>query len=258
MDRYDWGWDRGYSDSNRGWYDRGFRPGGGGRGGGGGPQWGDRPWGMERGGGYGAYRYSYPGFYSGGRGRHGRQEPYESGPPSGYGVQWGRAYGGGRGFEGGGSRGGRGYDPPFRGGSNAGRGYAEPSRPRGYYDEYDVEPFYDDEPDADPRGGWDREPDDGDLRERVRSSLRNDGFIDAEAFQVEVKDGVVTIRGEVKDYMEARYAWDDAWDVVGVRGVISKVTVREGNREEAPAGAARKETAPQKQSGGGTKKKENK
>ena len=69
-------------------------------------------------------------------------------------------------------------------------------------------------------------PDDGEVRDAVARSLRDDGFIDADAIQVEVKDRVVTLRGEVQDYMEARYAWDDAWDAPGVRGVISKLTVQ--------------------------------
>ena len=76
------------------------------------------------------------------------------------------------------------------------------------------------------RYGWDEVPNDGEVREAVARSLRDDGFVDADVIQVEVKDRVVTLRGEVQDYMEARYAWDDAWDAPGVRGVISKLTVR--------------------------------
>jgi osmotically-inducible protein OsmY len=39
-------------------------------------------------------------------------------------------------------------------------------------------------------------------------------------------DGVVTLSGEVDDFLEARYAWDDAWEAEGVRGVINNLTVR--------------------------------
>lgn len=258
MDRYDWEWSPGYSGARRGGYDRGFRRAGQGwgpRGRGG--YGGERPWGMSGGGGYDDFRYSYPGFYSGGRGRYGRQEPWEPGPPSGYGSQWGTAYGGsGRG-------GGWGYDQPF--GRARGRepfyqdpraGYADvPPPPPGYYDEYDVEPFYDEELDAESPSPWNQEPDDGEVRERVAWSLQSDGFIDADAIQVEVKDRVVTLRGEVKDYMEARYAWDDAWDAPGVRGVISKLSVKEGQRQEAPAGAARKAAGSRKSKKGGEAKK---
>jgi len=36
----------------------------------------------------------------------------------------------------------------------------------------------------------------------------------------------VTLTGDVGDFMEARYAWDDAWESPGVRGVINNLTVR--------------------------------
>jgi hypothetical protein len=41
-----------------------------------------------------------------------------------------------------------------------------------------------------------------------------------------VNDNVVTLKGEVDDYLEARYAWDDAWEARGVRGVVNQLTVR--------------------------------
>ena len=44
--------------------------------------------------------------------------------------------------------------------------------------------------------------------------------------KVAVDDQVVTLTGEVGDYLEDRYAWDDAWDTTGVRGVINNLTVR--------------------------------
>lgn len=92
------------------------------------------------------------------------------------------------------------------------------------------------------------EPEDAELVARVTAALRRDGFLDSEAIAVSVDEGVITLRGEVGDYMQARYAWDDAWEVPGVRGVVSKLTVRGMERQEAPTNAARKATAPQKKS----------
>ena len=62
----------------------------------------------------------------------------------------------------------------------------------------------------------------------VRQSLSNDNFIDSDQIQVEVTDGVVTLTGEVDDYLEARYAWDDAWEAAGVAGVVVRLEVRNG------------------------------
>ena len=83
---------------------------------------------------------------------------------------------------------------------------------------------------------------DADLVARVTAALQRDGFLEADAIEVTVDDRVVTLRGEVGDYMQARYAWDDAWEVPGVRGVVSKLTVRGMERQEAPTNAARKAT----------------
>jgi hypothetical protein len=60
----------------------------------------------------------------------------------------------------------------------------------------------------------------------VRARMYQDGWLDADAIQVDVRQGVVTLRGEVGDFMEARYAWDDAWETDGVRGVVNNLTVR--------------------------------
>lgn len=70
-----------------------------------------------------------------------------------------------------------------------------------------------------------RRPDD-ELREEVEEALFYDTWVDAEAITVEVKDAVVTLRGELPSYEEVRYATDDAWDVEGVLGVRSELTVR--------------------------------
>lgn len=64
------------------------------------------------------------------------------------------------------------------------------------------------------------------LRQAVIHTLSYDLALRADKIEVEVEDGVVTLSGEVGDYLEARYAWDDAWETPGVRGVISRVEVR--------------------------------
>ncbi|HET9985408.1 MAG TPA: BON domain-containing protein [Longimicrobiales bacterium] len=67
---------------------------------------------------------------------------------------------------------------------------------------------------------------DDDIRESVRENLFQDSFVEPERIEVDVREGVVTLRGDVSDFMEARYAWDDAWESPGVRGVINNLTVR--------------------------------
>jgi hypothetical protein len=96
-----------------------------------------------------------------------------------------------------------------------------------------------------PRGAWDgpvhgparyglgpyhrrlrqrRRPDD-ELRREVEEALFFDTWVDAEAIAVEVEDGVVTLTGTLPDFAEVRFATDDAWDVDGVRGVRTQLTV---------------------------------
>ena len=60
----------------------------------------------------------------------------------------------------------------------------------------------------------------------MRRRLYEDVWVDIDRVDVEVEDGIVTLRGEVDDFMEARYAWDDAWETEGVRGVLNHLTVR--------------------------------
>lgn len=74
-----------------------------------------------------------------------------------------------------------------------------------------------------------RRPDD-DVRKDVEDALFYDTWVDAEAITVAVKDGVVTLTGELPDYHEIRYATDDAWDVEGVRGVHCQLTVNGARR----------------------------
>lgn len=87
--------------------------------------------------------------------------------------------------------------------------------------------------------GWDL--DDDDILAAVRRRLYEDVWVDIDRIDVEVEDGVVTLRGEVDDFMEARYAWDDAWETEGVRGVINHLTVR----VDEPSGEPHGDVVPQ-------------
>lgn len=73
-----------------------------------------------------------------------------------------------------------------------------------------------------------RQRSDEELLESVREALFYDSWVDADAIEVEVQGGVVLLRGELPSYEEIRYATDDAWDVEGVRGVRSELTLRGG------------------------------
>jgi hypothetical protein len=233
MNRYDWGWshhyDRGYAprrmrgygsdfgrDPSPGWW--GGPEGSWGWGGGYGRGWPAPRRGPGPQGGYdrGVYGGAYPGYggYPGdvGRGMHYAPRGYDQGfqPRGGRPEQpgaWGRA---------------RGYDEDV--GSER---FLPP------------EPAYERHPDLEQArldgmdGGWvsgeaevGEELNDDDIRGLVRQNLSNDAWIDAERIEVQVNDQVVTLTGEVDDYLEARYAWDDAWEAVGVRGVVNKLTVR--------------------------------
>lgn len=138
--------------------------------------------------------------------------------------------------------------PPARRGP---RGEPMPRGWAGYGDEYAEEwtggyargPFvpehaYRRHPEMDqapgPRGGrWGyelddtgMELDDDQILDAVRRKLYEDVWLDVDRIDVEVEDGVVTLRGEVDDFMEVRYAWDDAWETEGVRGVVVQLNVR--------------------------------
>jgi hypothetical protein len=152
-------------------------------------------------------------------------------------------------------RGPRGYDRGVYGGAYEGHRGAYPERGRwgGYGGEYAAEPFlpaetYRRHPELDrapgTRGGrWGYELDDAgaDLDDRqilaaVRRRLYEDVWLDVDRLDVEVEDGVVTLSGEVDDYMEARYAWDDAWETEGVRGVVNHLAVRVDRPDAEPHG----------------------
>jgi hypothetical protein len=126
----------------------------------------------------------------------------------------------------------RGYDAGFA---------REPFMPESAYlrhPEYDRPPTYH-------QNRWERpgeylvhdEPlGDEEIRQEVRARLYHDSWLDADSIEVEVEDGVVTLRGEVGDFLEARYAWDDAWETGGVRGVVNHLRVRTDRANDAPHG----------------------
>jgi hypothetical protein len=87
--------------------------------------------------------------------------------------------------------------------------------------------------------GRDREPDDGDIRAAVLESLFQDTWVHPDGIDVAVEDGVVTLSGTVASHMEARYAWDDAWETDGVRGVVSELVVEEPAGGQDGAGKGR-------------------
>lgn len=119
--------------------------------------------------------------------------------------------GGGGGYD-------RGYDRGFQGGP---AGYERATYTPSLYgpERYGLGPYHERL-----RG---RRRADGELREEIEDALFYDTWVDAEAIEVEVKEGIVTLRGELPSYEEIRYATDDAWDVDGVVGVRSELKVRD-------------------------------
>lgn len=127
---------------------------------------------------------------------------------------------------------GGGYDGDFRPGRGPGGGEAGP-RPRGEgapWGEtmngparYGLGPYH-------RRLEQRRRPDD-EVKHDVEEALFYDTWVDAEAITVEVRDGVVFLRGELPDHDEVRYATDDAWDVEGVRGVRCELRVNVARRK---------------------------
>lgn len=194
-----------------------------------------------RGGGYGGYgadaygpprgyggEYRGAGRYDGGfgRGEYGEAYPGFGGYPGARGGMyggWDRQDLGARGF-------GRGYDRGMgRGGMGGGKPFAgAPFIPEEAYrrhPELMAEPHHHDAGYGEP-AGMEMELDDGDIYQAVCQRLRQDRYLDADQIHLMVNDGVVTLAGEVDDFMEARYAWDDAWETPGVRGVVNHLAVR--------------------------------
>ncbi|HEV2131638.1 MAG TPA: BON domain-containing protein, partial [Longimicrobiaceae bacterium] len=174
------------------------------------------------------YGEDYPTFggFPGGR----REGMYYGGPGQGRGGDYRQQSGMGLA---GGVGGGGGYDRGWesgRGGYDAGFAQA-PFLPETAYHRHP-------ELDRPQRGRGDRWPaqghdeyhhvqrSDDEIERAVRENLYEDSWVDADRIDVSVENGVVTLQGEVGDYLEARYAWDDAWEAQGVRGVINQITVR--------------------------------
>jgi hypothetical protein len=187
-----------------------------------------------------------PGFPRGGSG--GRSGYGEAGHPGFGGYpgsrREGMIYGGGRGGRPGWAQSEvERWDPPRHGYDRSMTGrYDEPFLPEWAYRRHPEL----DRPRTRSAGSWpDRghvleQPDggygDADIARGVREGLYQDTWLQADDIQVEVRDGVVTLKGEVDDYMEARYAWDDAWEAAGVRGVVNQLTVRTDRADRAPHG----------------------
>jgi hypothetical protein len=169
----------------------------------------------------------------------------------GYGFDYGRGYGGGH---------------PGRAGGDARWMRQAPWHDQAGYDRDQRGPFLPDEayrrhpeigrPTRHDSELWERRMrmdaargyDDDELEQMVRESLYQDPWLDADSIDVEVENGVVRLSGEVADFMDARYAWDDAWETDGVRGVISHLTVRVD--EVAAEGSATGSTAQPKRPAG--------
>ncbi|HET9986373.1 MAG TPA: BON domain-containing protein, partial [Longimicrobiales bacterium] len=82
---------------------------------------------------------------------------------------------------------------------------------------------------------------DQELRQEVEDALFYDTWVDADAIEITVRDGVVTLSGTLPSYDEIRFAVDDAWDVDGVRGVRSEMEVAgEAERGERTRVAGRR------------------
>ncbi len=60
---------------------------------------------------------------------------------------------------------------------------------------------------------------DDEIRQEVCDRLVQDTWVDARDVEVEVVNGVVTLRGQVDTILAKRAAGDDAWDTVGVNDV---------------------------------------
>lgn len=250
--RYDDGYGHGWGsvsprgDVRRGGGARGGFGGGYGRGPGypGGPLGGGYFGGEGLGGAWGGYEDDYR------AGPAGYDEP----GAGGYGdMQYGRwdqprrDYGGERGVYGGAYPGFGGYPGAPRSGDyygGGGYGPGRPSRERGYdrgWGGFAREPFLPEEayrrhPELSERPHarrWEEhvhqigdDLSDDEIHEAVIQRMYDDPWLDVRTIDVDVDDGIVTLTGEVGDFLEARYAWDDAWEAEGVRGVVNHLTVR--------------------------------
>ena len=154
----------------------------------------------------------YDGGFGGGGGAEYDREAAarEAYTPGGFGPEWQRRARGG-------------YDGDFRpsrgGGEGAPGGEATMNGPA----RYGLGPYH--------RRLEQRRRPDEELKHDVEEALFYDTWVDAEAITVEVRDGIVALRGELPDHEEVRYATDDAWDVEGVRGVRCELRVNSARRK---------------------------
>lgn len=65
-----------------------------------------------------------------------------------------------------------------------------------------------------------------DVSERIKQALKRDAELDASAIRVEVKDGTVTLEGQVRYLGERRTAERAAWDAPGVTNVVDHLAVQ--------------------------------
>ncbi|HEX7118507.1 MAG TPA: BON domain-containing protein [Longimicrobiales bacterium] len=94
---------------------------------------------------------------------------------------------------------------------------------------------------------------DDQIRSDVEETLFYDTWVDADRIHVDVEDGVVTLSGTLPSYDEIRFATDDAWDVDGVRGVRTELTVETPGRAAAGREGAGLAEGAAEAAGGGTR-----
>jgi osmotically-inducible protein OsmY len=75
-------------------------------------------------------------------------------------------------------------------------------------------------------------PGDESIDDWVKFALRDDPRVDASAIVASVDDGVVTLRGSVKDLAAKRFALDEARKLSGVRAVIDDLSVEPDARSD--------------------------
>ncbi|WP_051006722.1 BON domain-containing protein [Nitrolancea hollandica] len=64
-----------------------------------------------------------------------------------------------------------------------------------------------------------------DLRKRLIADTRVGEIEDANRIAIDVQHGVVTLTGSVASEMAKRAAWDDSWDVPGVKDVFNNLRI---------------------------------
>lgn len=68
---------------------------------------------------------------------------------------------------------------------------------------------------------------DAEIKDDIRNRLVWDSWVDADQVNIDVKNGVVTLTGQVDSIVEKRAAGDDAWDTPGVLDVVNNLKVRQ-------------------------------